>query len=376
VFTDCNAYLSKGVSWMFENTDNNYLFGCSGGAAYRNPNSYDLIFGSSDQDTGDDAQPARHNSVVACQFRVLARASQTGGLSSFGNAVLAANESNGVIPPQIESGDNGSDNARIIFQSSGTSSTASNIQTEQMTVSNYSSSNSVSPALFLRKDKRTGNAGDGLAKIQWRMTNDAGQVNIDAGRIDAGVQSAVAGSETASIGIWPMFEGNNENQACISFRDGVSVLNTIQRSVSSISIAGGVATVTTTTNHGFSSGNEVIIAGATPAGLNATHTIAVGSPTTFTFATGESGSVSGTITARLINIFTRGFGTVNAAVAFWCGDKKILGPRKTGWSKPTGTATKTAFDTATATTQQLAERLKALIDDLHGTGGGHGLIDA
>jgi hypothetical protein len=35
-----------------------------------------------------------------------------------------------------------------------------------------------------------------------------------------------------------------------------------------------------------------------------------------------------------------------------------------GWSPPTGTATRTAFDTASVTLPQLAERLKALIDDL------------
>jgi len=36
-----------------------------------------------------------------------------------------------------------------------------------------------------------------------------------------------------------------------------------------------------------------------------------------------------------------------------------------GWDTATGTATRTTFDTSTVTTQQLAERLKALIDDLY-----------
>lgn len=35
-----------------------------------------------------------------------------------------------------------------------------------------------------------------------------------------------------------------------------------------------------------------------------------------------------------------------------------------GWAAPTGTATRTTFATATVTTEQLAERVKALIDDL------------
>lgn len=52
---------------------------------------------------------------------------------------------------------------------------------------------------------------------------------------------------------------------------------------------------------------------------------------------------------------------------------KVVGTRKTGWANATGTATRTTFDTATVTLPQLAERMKALIDDLHNTTG-HGLI--
>jgi hypothetical protein len=47
--------------------------------------------------------------------------------------------------------------------------------------------------------------------------------------------------------------------------------------------------------------------------------------------------------------------------------------RKTGWSTATGSATRTTFVTSTVTLEQLAERVKALIDDLHATAG-HGLI--
>lgn len=43
---------------------------------------------------------------------------------------------------------------------------------------------------------------------------------------------------------------------------------------------------------------------------------------------------------------------------------KVVGPRATGWAAATGTATKTTFVTSTVTLPQLAERVKALIDDL------------
>lgn len=49
---------------------------------------------------------------------------------------------------------------------------------------------------------------------------------------------------------------------------------------------------------------------------------------------------------------------------------QVLTSRRTGWSGPVGTATRTGFNTAEVTTQQLAERLKALLDDLLA----HGLI--
>lgn len=52
---------------------------------------------------------------------------------------------------------------------------------------------------------------------------------------------------------------------------------------------------------------------------------------------------------------------------------QVVAARKTGWGTATGTATRTTFATGSVTLSELAERVKALIDDLHGTAG-HGLI--
>ena len=49
---------------------------------------------------------------------------------------------------------------------------------------------------------------------------------------------------------------------------------------------------------------------------------------------------------------------------------RVVGARVTGWAAATGTATRTTFDTATVTLPLLAQRVKALIDDLIA----HGLI--
>lgn len=70
---------------------------------------------------------------------------------------------------------------------------------------------------------------------------------------------------------------------------------------------------------------------------------------------------------------TVGSGIVQVNGGLGVGGTKVIGTRKTGWSTATGTPTRTSFDTATVTLAQLAERVKALIDDLHGTAG-HGLI--
>ena len=51
---------------------------------------------------------------------------------------------------------------------------------------------------------------------------------------------------------------------------------------------------------------------------------------------------------------------------------KVVGNRATGWSAATGTATRTTFATGSVTLPQLAERVKAVIDDLIT----HGLIGA
>jgi len=60
------------------------------------------------------------------------------------------------------------------------------------------------------------------------------------------------------------------------------------------------------------------------------------------------------------------------ADSYMVGTNNVVGSRKTGWAAPTGTATRSAFATSSVTTTQLAERVKALIDDLTS----HGLIGA
>lgn len=65
-------------------------------------------------------------------------------------------------------------------------------------------------------------------------------------------------------------------------------------------------------------------------------------------------------------------GNHNVLSSYEVAGTKVVGPQNPNWGTPTGIATKTAFDTATVTTEQLAERVKALWDMCME----HGLIGA
>jgi hypothetical protein len=66
-------------------------------------------------------------------------------------------------------------------------------------------------------------------------------------------------------------------------------------------------------------------------------------------------------------------GQINLASAsgeYRVNNTKVVGARITGWQMPTGTQTRSTFDTSAVTLPHLAERVYALINDLYG----HGLI--
>jgi hypothetical protein len=65
-------------------------------------------------------------------------------------------------------------------------------------------------------------------------------------------------------------------------------------------------------------------------------------------------------------------GDINTSEQYLVDGTQVVSNRATGWEAATGTATRTTFATSTVTTAQLAQRVKALIDDLTT----HGLIGA
>jgi hypothetical protein len=75
--------------------------------------------------------------------------------------------------------------------------------------------------------------------------------------------------------------------------------------------------------------------------------------------------------AGIANLSVSGTGkwNLNSTPLHYAGTA-VVQARRTGWTAATGTATRTTFATTTVTTEQLAERVKALLDDLIA----HGLI--
>jgi hypothetical protein len=65
-------------------------------------------------------------------------------------------------------------------------------------------------------------------------------------------------------------------------------------------------------------------------------------------------------TSGKLGFMCRGYGVPGTFETYYC----MTAAKSTGWAAATGTATRTTYDTTTVTTAQLAERVKALIDDL------------
>ena len=110
---------------------------------------------------------------------------------------------------------------------------------------------------------------------------------------------------------------NNANGSLISVLDAVLINGFGLKSVTSITVAGGVATVTCA-GHQFTGGvgRLVQIAGASPSALNGNQVATVVDANTFTFpTTAANGTATGTITARRAPLgWQKVFGSTNKAI--------------------------------------------------------------
>lgn len=86
----------------------------------------------------------------------------------------------------------------------------------------------------------------------------------------------------------------------------------------------------------------------------------------FTFNIVANGATSTTEMLRL----TAGAADLRNSAVLQVAGTQVVSTRATGWTAATGNSSKATFDTTTVTTAQLAERVRALLDDLIA----HGLI--
>jgi len=121
--------------------------------------------------------------------------------------------------------------------------------------------------------------------------------------LPAGMDGSKEPPQTPSEAAWyatnVTFRGGNGPKTRPGFREIPPTYWRNPRPVQTvtITIAGGKATVSAMA-HGYDNKDQVTIAGATPAGINGTHRITIVDANSYTFPTSETGSVTGTITAR------------------------------------------------------------------------------
>jgi hypothetical protein len=121
--------------------------------------------------------------------------------------------------------------------------------------------------------------------------------------LPAGMDGSKEPPQTPSEAAWyatnVTFRGGNGPKTRPGFREISPTYWRNPRPVQTvtISIASGKATVAATA-HGYDNKDLVTIAGATPSGINGTHRITIVDANTYTFPTSETGSVTGTITAK------------------------------------------------------------------------------
>jgi len=83
----------------------------------------------------------------------------------------------------------------------------------------------------------------------------------------------------------------------------LSVFDNFSKPVASLTSVGTTATATVTSGHGYQTGSNVVITGATPTAYNGNYTITVVSATVFTYAfAGGSSPASGTIVVGLQDV--------------------------------------------------------------------------
>lgn len=179
-----------------------------------------------------------------------------------------------------------------------------------------------------------GNSG---ANLRLRLADDSNYAVVQTGFLQANVVDASTNTSPVAFEIYHETSGGNG-----AVNDGVSMDFRADSSTTDRQLQARVATLWT----------------------DATHA-SMTSHMRFTLVTGA-------VSTEAMRLSNSTMDLLNGTTLSVAGNR-VVNARKTGWTVPSGTASRATFDTATVTTEQLAQRLKALIEDLHQTAG-HGLI--
>lgn len=204
------------------------------------------------------------------------------------------------------------------------------IYADQFRIIKDGDTGTIEPGFYLQKNSTVGTANMGLAKIQWRGTDDGGNQDIDAGRIDSVITDPDEAAFSTSINITANWNGNGEAIPAASFGGGV-----VLRGNSSL-----IAVTLTAAGTGYIALEDITITGDT-SGAVATGTVVTvdggGGITSMIVDSGSSGfetaeavtivSAGGTgatgTTLLAPTCFFQGFGTVSAGVGYYLGGEKV-----------------------------------------------------
>ena len=199
-----------------------------------------------------------------------------------------------------------------------------------------------------------GELGSGGALLRLPLASSAGGATVD---FSPGLKSVALTVGAA----W--FTGQEEGEAIsIDSVDGLQAALDAKAGLAGAAFSGAISTPQLTL------GNDLAVAdGGTGASSSAAARANLGLGS-MAIQAADGVAISGGNVSGLVSLGVAGDADVSGM--YKVDGVKVTGNRATGWGTPTGTTSRAAFDTGGVTVSQLAQRVKALIDDLRA----HGLI--
>lgn len=212
--------------------------------------------------------------------------------------------------------------------------------------------------VFEARDNVTlGNPTTGLVGIEVDIFANGGDVNNQRVGVDVVAGKGLPAGSTCRAAFGVRIGPTNGDATSGGFDTGVYIYGDTTRGID----VRGTCVVGIDFSNGALSGPAVRLATGQKISFDATDTYALKL---------NSGVLQYTKNSTVLLGVSDSDNSLNISGPFKILGAQVLTYRRTGWTSPTGTASRAGYATSTATTTQIAETLKALIDDL----ATHGLI--